>query len=164
MMTTAEEKRVRELTEEINGLKKHLTERSAVMSNRDTADELERIGELLSEKNALTGMDEDATYLYLDDGEWFREVKGFVGDDSGMHDCKGTRLKIGDSISLNGYPRIIMQDMPSQKTILECGCEKIKDCSEMNIQDAFSCAFTVSLRSCREDYENSLEQGMEMRL
>ena len=109
-------------------------------------------------------MDEDAAYLYLDDGEWFREVKGFVGDDSGMHDCKGTRLKIGDSISLNGYPRIIMQDMPSQKTILECGCEKIKDCSEMNIQDAFSCAFTVSLRSCREDYENSLEQGMEMRL
>ena len=34
----------------------------------------------------------------------------------------------------------------------------------MDIQDAFSCAFTVSLRSCLEDYENSLQQGMEMRL
>lgn len=163
-MTPAEEKRVRELTEEIDGLKKHLVLKSAVMTNRDTADMLERIGELLSEKNSLTGLHEDAAYLYLDDGEWFREVKGFVGDDSGMHDCMGTALKIGDTVSLNGYPRLIMQDMPSQKTLLECGCKKIRDCSEMDIQDAFSCAFTVSLHSCLEDYENSLAQGMEMRL
>ena len=92
------------------------------------------------------------------------EVKGFVGDDSGMHDCMGTALKIGDTVSLNGYPRLVMQDMPSQKTLLECGCKKIKDCSEMDIQDAFSCAFTVSLHSCLEDYENSLAHSMEMRL
>ena len=164
MMTPAEENRVCELTEEIVRLKKHLTENSARMKNADAFDKLEKIGELLSEKNALTGLHEDAAYLYLDDGEWFREVKGFVGDDSGMHDCTGTTLKIGDTVSLNGYPRLIMQDMPSQKTLLECGCKKIKDCSEMDIQDAFSCAFTVSLRSCLEDYENSLQQGMEMRL
>ena len=164
MMTPAEENRVCELTEEIVRLKKHLTENSARMTNADAFDKLEKIGELLSEKNALTGLREDAAYLYLDDGEWFREVKGFVGDDSGMHDCTGTTLKIGDTVSLNGYPRLIMQDMPSQKTLLECGCKKIKDCSEMDIQDAFSCAFTVSLRSCLEDYENSLQQGMEMRL
>ena len=163
-MTPAEENRVCELTEEIVRLKKHLTENSARMTNADAFDKLEKIGELLSEKNALTGLHEDAAYLYLDDGEWFREVKGFVGDDSGMHDCMGTTLKIGDTVSLNGYPRLIMQDMPSQKTLLECGCKKIKDCSEMDIQDAFSCAFTVSLRSCLEDYENSLQQGMEMRL
>ena len=164
MLTPAEENRVCELTEEIVRLKKHLTENSARMTNADAFDKLEKIGELLSEKNALTGLHEDAAYLYLDDGEWFREVKGFVGDDSGMHDCTGTTLKIGDTVSLNGYPRLIMQDMPSQKTLLECGCKKIKDCSEMDIQDAFSCAFTVSLRSCLEDYENSLQQGMEMRL
>ena len=164
MMTPSEENRVCELTEEIVRLKKHLTENSARMTNADAFDKLEKIGELLSEKNALTGLHEDAAYLYLDDGEWFREVKGFVGDDSGMHDCTGTTLKIGDTVSLNGYPRLIMQDMPSQKTLLECGCKKIKDCSEMDIQDAFSCAFTVSLRSCLEDYENSLQQGMEMRL
>lgn len=163
-MTPAEENRVCELTEEIVRLKKHLTENSARMTNADAFDKLEKIGELLSEKNALTGLHEDAAYLYLDDGEWFREVKGFVGDDSGMHDCTGTTLKIGDTVSPNGYPRLIMQDMPSQKTLLECGCKKIKDCSEMDIQDAFSCAFTVSLRSCLEDYENSLQQGMEMRL
>lgn len=163
-MTPAEENRVCELTEEIVRLKKHLTENSARMTNADAFDKLEKIGELLSEKNALTGLHEDAAYLYLDDGECFREVKGFVGDDSGMHDCTGTTLKIGDTVSLNGYPRLIMQDMPSQKTLLECGCKKIKDCSEMDIQDAFSCAFTVSLRSCLEDYENSLQQGMEMRL
>ena len=163
-MTPAEENRVCELTEEIVRLKKHLTENSARMTNADAFDKLEKIGELLSEKNALTGLHEDAAYLYLDDGEWFREVKGFVGDDSGMHDCTGTTLKIGDTVSLNGYPRLIMQDMPSQKTLLECGCKKSKDCSEMDIQDAFSCAFTVSLRSCLEDYENSLQQGMEMRL
>ena len=163
-MTPAEENRVCELTEEIVRLKKHLTENSARMTNADAFDKLEKIGELLSEKNALTGLHEDAAYLYLDDGEWFREVKGFVGDDSGMHDCTGTTLKIGDTVSLNGYPKLIMQDMPSQKTLLECGCKKIKDCSEMDIQDAFSCAFTVSLRSCLEDYENSLQQGMEMRL
>ena len=164
MMTPAEENRVCELTEEIVRLKKHLTENSARMTNADAFDKLEKIGELLSEKNALTGLHEDAAYLYLEDGEWFGEVKGFVGDDSGMHDCTGTTLKIGDTVSLNGYPRLIMQDMPSQKTLLECGCKKIKDCSEMDIQDAFSCAFTVSLRSCLEDYENSLQQGMEMRL
>ena len=163
-MTPAEENRVCELTEEIVRLKKHLTENSARMTNADAFDKLENIGELLSEKNALTGLHEDASSLYLDDGEWFREVKGVVGDDSGMHDCTGTTLKIGDTVSLNGYPRLIMQDMPSQKTLLECGCKKIKDCSEMDIQDAFSCAFTVSLRSCLEDYENSLQQGMEMRL
>lgn len=163
-MTPAEEKRVRELTEEIAGLKKHLVLKSAVMTNRDTADELEKIGGLLSEKNALTGLHEDAAYLYLDDGEWFREVKGFVGEDSGMRDCAGTALKIGDTVSLNGYPRLVMHDMPSQKTLLECGCEKIKDYSELDIQDASACAFTVSLRSCLEDYENSLEQNMEMRL
>ena len=164
MMTPAEENRVCELTEEIVRLKKHLTENSARMTNADAFDKLEKIGELLSEKNALTGLHEDAAYLYLDDGEWFREVKGFVGDDSGMHDCTGTTLKIGDTVSLNGYPRLIMQDMPSQKTLLECGCKKIKDCSEMDIQDAFSCAFTVSLHSCLEDYENSLAHVMEMRL
>ena len=164
MMTPAEENRVCELTEEIVRLKKHLTENSARMTNADAFDKLEKIGELLSEKNALTGLHEDAAYLYLDDGEWFREVKGFVGEDSGMHDCMGTALKIGDTVSLNGYPRLVMQDMPSQKTLLECGCKKIKDCSEMDIQDAFSCAFTVSLHSCLEDYENSLAHGMEMRL
>lgn len=164
MMTPAEENRVCELTEKIVRLKKRLTENSARMTNADAFDKLEKIGELLSEKNALTGLHEDASYLYLDDGEWFREVKGFVGDDSGMHDCTGITLKIGDTVSLNGYPRLIMQDMPSQKTLLECGCKKIKDCSEIDIQDAFSCAFTVSLRSCLEDYENSLQQGMEMRL
>lgn len=164
MMTPAEENRVCELTEEIVRLKKHLTENSARMTNADAFDKLEKIGELLSEKNALTGLHEDAAYLYLDDGEWFREVKGFVGDDSGMHDCTGTTLKIGDTVSLNGYPRLIMQDMPSQKTLLECGCKKIKDCSEMDIQDAFSCAFTVSIHSCLEDYENSLAHSMEMRL
>ena len=163
-MTPAAENRVCELTEKIVRLKKRLTENSARMTNADAFDKLEKIGELLSEKNALTGLHEDASYLYLDDGEWFREVKGFVGDDSGMHDCTGITLKIGDTVSLSGYPRLIMQDMPSQKTLLECGCKKIKDCSEMDIQDAFSCAFTVSLRSCLEDYENSLQQGMEMRL
>ena len=163
-MNTAEEKRIQELTEEIAGLKKHLTEKSAAMTNRDTSDELEKIGELLSEKNALTGLNEDAAYLYLDDGEWLREVKGFVGDDSGMYDCEGTALKIGDTVSLNGFPRLVMRDMPSQKTILTCGSQKIKDCSELDIQDAAACAFTVSLRSCRQDYEYSLKQRMEMRL
>ena len=163
-MTPAEEKRVNDLTEEIAERKKHLTLKSTTMTNRNTSDELEKIGELLSEKNALTGLNEDAAYLYLDDGEWFREVKGFVGEDSGTHDCMGTALKIGDTVSLNGYPRLVMQDMPSQKTLLECGCKKIKDCSEMDIQDAFSCAFTVSLHSCLEDYENSLSHSMEMRL
>jgi len=163
-MTPTEEKRISELNEEIARLKKHLTEQSAQMTNADTFDELERIGELLSEKNALTGLDEDVSYLYLDDGEWFREVKGFVGDDSGMHDCMGTALKIGDTVSLNGYPRLVMQDMPSQKTLLECGCEKIKNYSELDIRDASACAFTVTLRSCSEDYENSLAQSMEMHL
>ena len=81
-----------------------------------------------------------------------------------MYDCEGTALKIGDTVSLNGFPRLVMRDMPSQKTILTCGSQKIKDCSELDIQDAAACAFTVSLRSCRQDYEYSLKQRMEMRL
>ena len=79
-MTPAEEKRVRELTEEIAVLKNHLVLKSAVMTNRDTFDTLEKIGKLLSEKNALTGLHEDAAYLYLDMSTFYlgKHLYGFA--------------------------------------------------------------------------------------
>lgn len=163
-MTPAEEKRVAELTEEIHIMKKLLTAKFKYMTNRAVNEGLQKIGELLSEKNALTGLQEDAPYLYLSDGERIQAIEGFIGDESGMRDYAGNKLKIGDTISINGHPRIVMKDMPSQQTILECKSLKIKDCSDMDICDASACSFNITLRSCLEDYEQSFVKGMEMNL
>lgn len=164
MINTTEEKRVKELSAEIERLKLHLTERSAYMSNRETHAELKAIGELLTEKNELTGLNEDVQYLYIDDGEWYRAVEGFVGDYSGTTDCNGVRLKIGDTVSLDGFPRVILKNMPSQNAIIDCRGVKIKDCVDLDIKDAFASVFTISLCSCLKDYENSLDCVMGMML
>lgn len=167
-MMSADEKRIQELSEKINELKKHLTEKSAYISNRDMNSELERIGELLTEKNELTGLSEDAQYLYFDDGEWMRKVEGFIGDELGITDAEGTPLFVGDTVDLHSqsgqpYPRLVMHGLPGEDTIRDQKAVKSKSFAEMDIKDASSAAFTISLRSCVEDYEQSLGQ-MEMQL
>lgn len=62
------------------------------------------------------------------------------------------------------FPRLVMQDLPSQKTIYERKAKKIKDCSQLDIYDAGAATFTISLRSPVEEYAQSLRQGMEMQL
>lgn len=161
-MTPQEKKRADSLSKEIDRLKTILMDPLKFKSNSDTSEKLEQIGKLLSEKNELTGLQEDIQYLYMDDGEWYRRVVGFLGDDSGTTDFAGTPLKIGDTVSLKGFPRIVMADLPSQKTINECQALKTKDYSKMDIRDAYSFAFTVSLHSCLDDYENSISQETEM--
>ena len=166
---TTEEKRVSELAEEISRLKKHLTRESHRMLNKEMQEEILHLGELLTEKNALTGYDEDTPFLYFDDGEWMREVKGFVGEPAGLEDIRHQPLLVGDTVGLvcedgSVFPRLVMQDLPSQKTICERKAEKIKDCSQLNIDDAGASTFTISLRSPVEEYVQSLRQGMGMYL
>ena len=161
-MTPQEKKRADSLSKEIDRLKTQLIDPRKFKSNSDISEKLEQIGNLLSEKNELTGLQEDMQYLFYDDGEWYRRVVGFLGDDSGTTDFAGTPLKIGDTVSLKGYPRIVMVDLPTQATINEYQALKIKDYSEMDIHDAFCVAFTVSLHSCLDDYENSISHETEM--
>lgn len=166
---TAEEKRVSELTGEISRIKKHLTNESGRMANKDVHEEILYLGKLLTEKNELTGYDEDAPFLYFDDGEWMREVKGFVGEPAGQEDILHQPLLVGDTVGLicedgSVFPRLVMQDLPSQKTIYERKAKKIKDCSQLDIYDAGAATFTISLRSPVEEYVQSLRQGMEMQL
>ena len=166
---TAEEKRVSELTGEISRIKKHLTNESGRMANKDVHEEILYLGRLLTEKNELTGYDEDAPFLYFDDGEWMREVKGFVGEPAGQEDILHQPLLVGDTVGLicedgSVFPRLVMQDLPSQKTIYERKAKKIKDCSQLDIYDAGAATFTISLRSPVEEYAQSLRQGMEMQL
>lgn len=97
---TAEEKRVSELTGEISRIKKHLTNESGRMANKDVHEEILYLGKLLTEKNELTGYDEDAPFLYFDDGEWMREVKGFVGEPAGQEDILHQPLLVGDTVGL----------------------------------------------------------------
>lgn len=167
-MNTAEEKRVSELTEEIDSLKKHLTEQSGYMSNREMHSELKQIGKLLTEKNDLTGLSEYAEYLYFDDGEFMREVKGFIGDSLGITDVEGTPLFVGDTVELQKesgtpYARLVMHGLPGEDIIREDRAVKTKGFDELDISDAFSAAFTISKCSCVEDYEQGLGR-MEMQL
>lgn len=98
-----------------------------------------------------------------------REVKGFVGEPAGLEDIRHQPLLVGDTVGLvcedgSVFPRLVMQDLPSQKTICERKAEKIKDCSQLNIDDAGASTFTISLRSPVEEYVQSLRQGMGMYL
>lgn len=104
---TAEEKRVSELTGEISRIKKHLTNESGRMANKDVHEEILYLGKLLTEKNELTGYDEDAPFLYFDDGEWMREVKRFVGEPAGQEDMlqqvEDTMYAIEDEMTAAGF-------------------------------------------------------------
>lgn len=130
-----------------------------------------QIGELLEEKNAMTGRREDVRYIYSDDGEFFRFVAGFAGDDSGTADANGTPLKVGDTVTFgSGFKRMVILNgslapLLSQKTLLEKQAVKTADHTELDIRTADSAIATVSLRSCREDYHRQQEQqgAMDMR-
>lgn len=169
MRNTAEEKRIQELSKEIRGIKKHLTEQNIYMSNSDVQEEVLHLGELLTKKNKLTGLDEDAPFLYFDDGEWQREIEGFIGDPTDLKDIHHQPLKIGDTVGLmceDGkiFPRLVMFNLLSQETIQERKAAKIKDFSQLDIYDARSACFTVSLRSPVEEYQQSIRQDLEMNL
>ena len=99
-MMTAEKKRVWELTEEISRIKKHLTKENGRMTNKSVDEEILYLGKLLAEKNELTGNEEDAPFLYFDDGEWMREIKGFVGEPAGQKDIHHQPLLVGDTVGL----------------------------------------------------------------
>lgn len=166
-MTPTEKKRVDELTDAINTAKTELMNEQRYMSNRATYDALAHIGELVSERNNLTGETSDIKYLYLDDGEWYRVVAGFIGDDAERTDINGTPLKIGDTVELTvddgkPYSRLIMSIFLDQGDLDEAQAKKTKDYTEMDIKHANSIAFTVTENSCLEDYKESLTQRMDL--
>lgn len=136
-----------------------------IWSNAKTSEVICKIGELLEESNALTGNHEDLQYLSSDDGEWFRFVAGFVGDDSGTVDTNGTSLMIGDTVSFDsGFKRMIIlnssfKPMLSQEVILEKQAIKTADFTEIDIRTADSAAATVKLESCCESYRVQQEKG-----
>ena len=168
-MTDEEKRKVETLTKSINIAKAELLSEQRYMSNSDTYDTLTRIGELVSERNDLTGEIDDVKYFYVDDGEWYRVVAGFIGDDAERTDVNGVPLKIGDTVGLlkeNGiyYPRLILSVFLSQEDLNKEMAVKLKDCTNIDIKDAFNAAYTVSLESCLEMYENSLDKRMEIEL
>lgn len=169
MNTGRDRKKIKELTEEIQSLKSDLTAKNVFMSNADTFAALDRIGELVSERNELTGEESDEQYLYLDDGEWQREVIGFVGDPSGMTDINQIPLMIGDTVGMQQgdghlYPRLVALSVMNQNSINESNAIKLKDYAELDMKDAFSAAFTISLHSCIEGYEQTQKHEMGMNL
>lgn len=168
-MTNRENKRIEELTEEIKSLKANLIAENRYMSNADTYAALDRIGELVCERNELTGEESDEQYLYLDDGEWQREVIGFVGDPSGMTDINQVPLMIGDTVGMQQkdghlYPRLVALSVMNQNSINETKAAKLKDYTELDMKDAFSAVFTISLHSCVEGYEQTQKHEMGMNL
>lgn len=62
--------------------------------------ELQRLGDLVQEYNAIAEFPMELKYLIAEDGECFSVVAGFIGDDTGLVDEDGCRLKVGDVVNL----------------------------------------------------------------
>ena len=148
---------VRRIDGEISALKELFSDMNYCMSNSKTDENLLRIGELLTEKNQLTGQTEDLKLLYIDDGEWYRRVAGFIGDKTEATDINGHILRVGDTIKseISGM-RVVMNDLPEQSHIDNMQAVKVKDFTELDLKDVYTPAFTVSVRSCIDEYNKSL--------
>lgn len=163
--------RLKEIETEISGMKESFFN-GKFMSNAETDEMLCRIGERMTEKNELTGMNQDANYLYYDDREWDRHVCGFIGDPANVVDRNGNSLTVGDSVLLrsdqpdgNPFVRMVMLQSDGkcildQNTLLSRHAQKENGIIIPGIWAAnvFPNA-TVSIRSCVEDFENALGQN-----
>ncbi len=168
-MTTENKQRVKELATEITNLTNGIRAKLDDLAYSKTDQVLIKIGEMLHEKNLLTGGNEDIKYFYLDDGEWYRIIAGFIGDDSGTTDVNGVPLKIGDTVKFtdtDGYSgqRIILHEFLNQEFLNERKAIKVKDYTDFDIKDACTHAFTVTEHSCLDMYLKTQNQGMTMNL
>ncbi len=166
-MTPAEKKRADELTAEIEKAKQRIMSEQRYMGNAKKSTELTHIGELVNERNVITGENADVKYFFLDDGEWYYDVVGFVGDDAGRKDINGTDLKIGDTVEIktksgNLYPRLILSIFLQQDELNETEAVKTKDYTDLDIKDTNNAAFTITENSCLERYLKTQEPEMTM--
>lgn len=155
-----------QIDEKINALKNSLAEQLK-WPDAKVAEVICQIGELLEQRNELTGRSEDMQFLFSDDNECLWFVAGFVGDDSSTVDANGTPLKVGDTVSFySGYQRMVIlnskfQPMLSQEMLLEKHAVKVADSAEMDIRTAQSAASTVTCESCCEVYHRQQEQEQQ---
>lgn len=165
-MPDIKQRLIEELDSEIFAIKAYLNKYADVVSKSERQEGIERLGELIIKKNELTGQTEDILYFFLNDNEWYRELGGFIGENADVCDINGIPLKIGDTVILQGkgdqtFARIIFKDMPTQEALNQKRAIKIKDYTELDLKDSNNVAFTVSLCSCREVYEKSIQQEQE---
>ena len=169
MMTQAEEKRVGKLNQAISRIKTQLIEKSVFLSDRRMEKEIMRLGKLLNLKSELTGKQEEAPFIYVNDGNGIALVDGFLGDLSGKTDCHGIPLLIGDTVGIvdsygRRYTDIVTRSMPTQERIDKGQGIFVKNYSEYDFDNASCEYFSMALRYPAEEYEQSQRQDMEMTL
>lgn len=168
-MTPAEEKRLDRIDNAIGRIKNQLTEKSLFLSDHRMEKEIMRLGKLLVKKSELTGKQEDAPFIYVNDGKGITLADGFLGDLSGKTDCHGIPLLIGDTVGVvcsdgRRYAEIVTLSMPTQERIDKGKGIFVKNYSEYDLDDASCEYFSTALRYPAEEYEQSQQQGMEITL
>ena len=129
------------------------------LSNAATFAKLDELGQLIHGKNEITGMDEDIQYLYVDNGEFFCHVAGFIGDEAHVKDSKGQALCVGDIVSTaDGWERMVFLSekgtpILDQKYLSGCGAVRKKTFQELDLSAARCAAFSVTLNSCLKRYQ-----------
>lgn len=121
-----------------------------------TYEKLDALGGLIVRKNEVSGLCQDIEYLYLDEGEFYRCVTGFIGDESPLVDSNGLRLLIGDTVAFpdSDWDRMVIlgmngSPMLDQADLLLRGAVKKTSCWELDM-DAARSLFTVTHHSCLE--------------
>lgn len=127
------------------------------LTNAATFEKLDTLGAMIARKNEISGLTQDIGYLYLDDGEFYRCVAGFIGDESPLVDSNGLRLLIGDTVAYPGsaWERMVIlgsdgTPMLCQEDILNRGAVKKSACWEPAMRASDCAAFTVTHESCLE--------------
>lgn len=147
-----------ELCREIGAAKAELHNQT-FLTNAATYEKLDALGGLIARKNEVSGLRQDVEYLYLDDGEFYRCVAGFIGDESPLVDANGLRLLIGDTVAYpdSNWDRMVILGMDGspmldQTDLLARGAVKKSPCWELDM-DAARSMFTVTHRSCLERHQ-----------
>lgn len=130
------------------------------LTNAATYEKLDILGEMIARKNEVSGLRQDIEYLYLDDGECYRCVAGFIGDESPMVDSNGLRLLIGDTVSYpdSDWSQMVILGMSgspmlNQEELLARGAVKKNSCWNPDMAAARCVIFTVTHESCMERYQ-----------
>lgn len=159
------------LCREIDAAKAELHNQT-FLTNAATDERLDALGGLIARKNEVSGLRQDVEYLYIDDGEFYRCVAGFIGDESPLVDANGLRLLIGDTVAYpdSNWDRMVILGMSGspmldQADLLARGAVKKSPCWELDM-DAARSMFTVTHHSCLEQYQQSrqLDSNMGMKL
>lgn len=138
---------------------KHELHDQTFLSNAATFAKLDELGWLIHGKNELTDLYEDIQYLYVDNGEFFYHVAGFIGDEAHVKDAEGRWLCVGDTVSDgNNWERMIIllgngTPTPDQKYLSGCGAVRKKTFQELELSAARCAVFSVTLNSCLKRYQ-----------